>query len=92
MLSTAYNMSFDAEMIERLCIVGTRPDCAEQIHRFMEAGAEAVCFNLLADPHDYDRRMEQLCADVLPQLRAIGGPSSSDDQGARGIVDERDER
>jgi hypothetical protein len=37
-------MSFDAEMIERLCIVGTGSDCAEQIHGFMEAGAEAVCF------------------------------------------------
>jgi alkanesulfonate monooxygenase SsuD/methylene tetrahydromethanopterin reductase-like flavin-dependent oxidoreductase (luciferase family) len=76
MLSTVYNQSFDAEMIERLCVVGTSADCAEQIHRFMEAGAEAMCFNLLADPGDYDRRMEQLCAEVLPQLRAVGGPSS----------------
>ena len=79
MLSTTYNMSFDAEMIERLCIVGTSSDCAEQIHRFMEAGAEAVCLNLLADPADYDGRMEQLCADVLPQLRAVGGPSSNNE-------------
>jgi alkanesulfonate monooxygenase SsuD/methylene tetrahydromethanopterin reductase-like flavin-dependent oxidoreductase (luciferase family) len=78
MLGTAYSQSFDAGMIERLCIVGTSSDCAEQIHRFTEAGAEAVCFNLLADPDDYDRRMEQLCADVLPGLRAVGGPSSSE--------------
>jgi alkanesulfonate monooxygenase SsuD/methylene tetrahydromethanopterin reductase-like flavin-dependent oxidoreductase (luciferase family) len=77
MLGTAYGQSFDAGMIERLCIVGSRSDCAEQIHRFMEAGAEAVCFNLLADPDDYDRRLQQLCADVLPGLRAVGGPSSS---------------
>jgi alkanesulfonate monooxygenase SsuD/methylene tetrahydromethanopterin reductase-like flavin-dependent oxidoreductase (luciferase family) len=77
MLGTVYNQSFDAEMIQRLCIVGTSSDCAEQIHGFMEAGAEAVCFNLLAAPDDYDRRMEQLCADVLPGLRAVGGPSSS---------------
>ena len=34
MLGTAYSKSFDAEMIERLCIVGTSSDCAEQIHRF----------------------------------------------------------
>jgi alkanesulfonate monooxygenase SsuD/methylene tetrahydromethanopterin reductase-like flavin-dependent oxidoreductase (luciferase family) len=78
MLGTVYNQSFDAEMIQRLCIVGTSSDCAEQIHGFMEAGAEAVCFNLLAAPDDYDRRMEQLCTDVLPGLRAAGGPSSSE--------------
>jgi alkanesulfonate monooxygenase SsuD/methylene tetrahydromethanopterin reductase-like flavin-dependent oxidoreductase (luciferase family) len=78
MLGTAYGMPVDEKMAERLCIVGTSSDCAEQIHRFMEAGAEAVCFNLLAEPHDYDRRLEQLCADVLPELRAAGGPSSSE--------------
>jgi alkanesulfonate monooxygenase SsuD/methylene tetrahydromethanopterin reductase-like flavin-dependent oxidoreductase (luciferase family) len=80
MLGTVYNQSFDAAMVERLCIVGTSSDCAEQIHKFMEAGAEAVCFNLLASPDDYDRRMEQLCADVLPGLRAAAGTVS--EQGA----------
>jgi alkanesulfonate monooxygenase SsuD/methylene tetrahydromethanopterin reductase-like flavin-dependent oxidoreductase (luciferase family) len=70
MLGTVYNQPFDAGMIEKLCIVGTPSDCAEQINRFMEAGAEAMCFNLLADPGDYDRRMEELCAKVLPGLRA----------------------
>jgi alkanesulfonate monooxygenase SsuD/methylene tetrahydromethanopterin reductase-like flavin-dependent oxidoreductase (luciferase family) len=86
MLSTVYGQSFDTGMLERLCIAGTAADCAEQIHRFMEAGAEAVCFNLLADPDDYDRRMEQLCADVLPKLRAAGAAPASggvDDRGAR---------
>jgi alkanesulfonate monooxygenase SsuD/methylene tetrahydromethanopterin reductase-like flavin-dependent oxidoreductase (luciferase family) len=75
MLGKSYNMKFDAEMTERLCIVGTSADCAEQIHRFMEAGAETVCLNLIADPDDYDRRMEQLCTNVLPALRAVGGRS-----------------
>lgn len=73
MLSTVYNQSFDEGMIERLCIVGTSADCAGQIHKFMEAGAEAMCFNLLADPEDYGRRMEQLCTGVFPELRAVGG-------------------
>ena len=77
-LGKSYNMRFDAEMTERLCIVGTSSDCAEQIHRFMEAGAEALCFNLITDPDDYDRRMEQLCTNVLPALRTVGGPSSSE--------------
>jgi alkanesulfonate monooxygenase SsuD/methylene tetrahydromethanopterin reductase-like flavin-dependent oxidoreductase (luciferase family) len=72
-LGTVYNQPFSPEMVERLCIVGTSAECAEQIHEFMEAGAEAACFNLLADPGDYDRRMEQLCADVLPGLRALAG-------------------
>jgi alkanesulfonate monooxygenase SsuD/methylene tetrahydromethanopterin reductase-like flavin-dependent oxidoreductase (luciferase family) len=95
MLSAAYGMSFDAKMIERLCIVGTSSECSEQIYRFMEAGAEAVCLNLLADPGDYERRMEQLCAEVLPGLRAVGGSRSpaisatEDDQGAQGIAGDR---
>jgi alkanesulfonate monooxygenase SsuD/methylene tetrahydromethanopterin reductase-like flavin-dependent oxidoreductase (luciferase family) len=76
-MNASYGMPFDAAMVERLCIAGTSSDCAEQIHRFMEAGAETVCFNLLADPHDYDRRLEQLCADVLPGLRSVGEPSPS---------------
>jgi alkanesulfonate monooxygenase SsuD/methylene tetrahydromethanopterin reductase-like flavin-dependent oxidoreductase (luciferase family) len=70
MLGGVYGQSFDAAMIERLCILGTSSECAEKIHHFVEAGAEAVCFNLVADPNDFDRRMEQLCADVLPGLRA----------------------
>jgi alkanesulfonate monooxygenase SsuD/methylene tetrahydromethanopterin reductase-like flavin-dependent oxidoreductase (luciferase family) len=69
MLGTVYNQPFDAAMVERLCIVGTPSDCADQIRHFMEAGAEAMCFNLLAEPDDYDRRMEELCTKVLPGLR-----------------------
>jgi alkanesulfonate monooxygenase SsuD/methylene tetrahydromethanopterin reductase-like flavin-dependent oxidoreductase (luciferase family) len=84
-MNASYGIPFDAATVERLCIVGTSSDCAEQIHQFMEAGAEAVCFNLLADPHDYDRRLEQLCADVLPKLRSAGGPQAS-------VVGERDKR
>jgi alkanesulfonate monooxygenase SsuD/methylene tetrahydromethanopterin reductase-like flavin-dependent oxidoreductase (luciferase family) len=84
-MNASYGMPFDAAMVERLCIVGTSSDCAEQIHRFMEAGAEAVCFNLLADPHDYDRRLEQLCTDVLSELRSAGGPQAP-------IVGEQDVR
>jgi alkanesulfonate monooxygenase SsuD/methylene tetrahydromethanopterin reductase-like flavin-dependent oxidoreductase (luciferase family) len=80
MLSTVLNQSFDTAMVERLCIVGTSSHCAGQIHRFIEVGAEAMLFNLLADPDDYDLRMEQLCADVLPGVRATGGPSSSEGQ------------
>jgi hypothetical protein len=62
------------------------------------ARSSSVCFNLTADPHDYDRRMEQLCADVLPEPRAVGGlpgpdtPAAEDAQGARGIVDGRYEQ
>jgi alkanesulfonate monooxygenase SsuD/methylene tetrahydromethanopterin reductase-like flavin-dependent oxidoreductase (luciferase family) len=72
-LGTVYNQPFSPEMVERLCIVGTSAECAEQIHEFVEAGAEAACFNLLADPDDYDRRMEQICTDVLPELRTAVG-------------------
>jgi alkanesulfonate monooxygenase SsuD/methylene tetrahydromethanopterin reductase-like flavin-dependent oxidoreductase (luciferase family) len=78
MLATAYGQSFEADMVEKLCIAGTSDDCAEQISEFMAAGAEAVCFNLLAEPADYDARMDQLCADVLPKLRG-----ASDRQAAR---------
>jgi alkanesulfonate monooxygenase SsuD/methylene tetrahydromethanopterin reductase-like flavin-dependent oxidoreductase (luciferase family) len=72
-LATVYGQPFDEATVERLCIVGSSSDVAEQIHRFAEAGAEAVCLNLLADPHDYDRRMEQLCADVMPEVRTSTG-------------------
>jgi alkanesulfonate monooxygenase SsuD/methylene tetrahydromethanopterin reductase-like flavin-dependent oxidoreductase (luciferase family) len=71
-LSTVYNQSFETAMLEKLCIAGTSSDCAEQILRFIESGADALCFNLLADPNEYDERMEQLCRDVLPELRMVG--------------------
>jgi alkanesulfonate monooxygenase SsuD/methylene tetrahydromethanopterin reductase-like flavin-dependent oxidoreductase (luciferase family) len=93
MLGGVYGQPFDAAMIERLCIVGTSADCAEQIHQFIEAGAEAVCFNLLASPDDYERWMEQLCFDVLPGLRAdkrAADPAVRDDEVNRGLVGDRD--
>ncbi|MDB5584072.1 MAG: hypothetical protein JWR80_9248 [Bradyrhizobium sp.] len=70
MLGTVYNQPFDAGMVEKLCIVGTPADCAEQIQRFKEAGVEAMCFNLLADPSDYQSRMEDLSTKVFSELRA----------------------
>ena len=91
MLGDAYGQSFDAATIERLCIVGTSSDCAEKIHQFIEAGAEAVCFNLVADSDDYERRMEQVCADVLPGLRVAGGSAGpAVEEGYRSIASGRD--
>jgi alkanesulfonate monooxygenase SsuD/methylene tetrahydromethanopterin reductase-like flavin-dependent oxidoreductase (luciferase family) len=69
MLSTVYGQSFDEATAEGLCIVGTSLECAEQTHCFVAAAAEAVCFNVLADPDGCDGRVEQFCADVLPELR-----------------------
>lgn len=68
MLSTAYGQSFDEATAERLCIVGASLECAEQIHCFVAAAAEAVCFDVLADSDGCDARVEQ-CCDVLPELR-----------------------
>jgi alkanesulfonate monooxygenase SsuD/methylene tetrahydromethanopterin reductase-like flavin-dependent oxidoreductase (luciferase family) len=69
-LSQVYNQKLDHTTIERLCIVGNAADCIEQIQKFLDAGAETLCFNLLTDdPAGYDARMEELSKNVLPPLR-----------------------
>jgi alkanesulfonate monooxygenase SsuD/methylene tetrahydromethanopterin reductase-like flavin-dependent oxidoreductase (luciferase family) len=68
-LSPMYGRAFDPAIVDRLCIVGDSAECVEQIQTYIDAGAQTFCFNLLAEPADYNRRMDQLCTDVLPAFR-----------------------
>jgi alkanesulfonate monooxygenase SsuD/methylene tetrahydromethanopterin reductase-like flavin-dependent oxidoreductase (luciferase family) len=70
LLSVVYGQVFEPAVVEKLCIAGTSSDCVEQILRFVDAGADALCFNVLADPGEYDDRVEQLFTEVRSQVHA----------------------
>jgi probable F420-dependent oxidoreductase len=59
-LSRRYGMTFEPHHVERLCIVGTREECAERIAAFAAAGAWHLSLNPAAEEHE-----------LLDQVRAL---------------------
>jgi alkanesulfonate monooxygenase SsuD/methylene tetrahydromethanopterin reductase-like flavin-dependent oxidoreductase (luciferase family) len=55
-----------SEDIEAAAVTGTPADCARELRKVIEAGAELILFTAMFDQAEH---AERLATDVIPQLR-----------------------
>ena len=51
-------------------IIGTAEQCAEQLHRYIEAGCTYFVLDAICDAADEARQIEMFAAELLPRFRS----------------------
>ena len=67
-LSTRYAQDF-APLAKKYGIIGTPAQCAEQLHRFIEAGCSYFVLNAICDAADEAEQIETYAVELFPKFR-----------------------
>jgi len=67
-LSIRYAQDF-APLAKKYGIIGTPPQCAEQLQRFIEAGCSYFVLNAICDAVDEAEQIETYAAEIFPKFR-----------------------
>jgi len=59
----------DSVFPERLFVAGTASDIVDQLRDYWERGCTEVVLSLVDQGHDFDRQLDVLASEVVPQLR-----------------------
>ena len=69
LLSKQYAQDF-GPLAEKYGIIGTPAQCAEQLHRFVEAGCRYFVMNPVVDSADERAQLETIAAEIVPRFRS----------------------
>ena len=69
LLSKRYAQDF-GPLAEKYGVIGTPAQCAEQLHRFVEAGCGYFVMDSIVDSVDEHAHLETIAAEIIPRFRS----------------------
>jgi alkanesulfonate monooxygenase SsuD/methylene tetrahydromethanopterin reductase-like flavin-dependent oxidoreductase (luciferase family) len=70
-LSERYGMRFEPHHVERLCVAGTREECAARLQEYADAGAAFVSLNPAVDEDGFLGQVERLATVARDAIGAL---------------------
>ena len=56
-------------IVRRYCLLGTAEQCAEQLLKYIDAGARHIVFSITCHPEDRERHLEEIATKLIPLFR-----------------------